>query len=160
MCVSWLIRLCDMTHSYVCHDSSVCMPWRWRRRWGAHKCVCTCSYARHDSCVCVTTHSCVRQRVTQTYSHDSFIYVCHDSFIYVCHDSFLRVWESVCVFVCERVFVYLWEREYLCAAIDGCAWRMCMHACARCACERVCPKMCIRERMCMHVCARCACERI
>jgi len=26
-CVVWLIRMCAMTHSYVCHDSFICEPW-------------------------------------------------------------------------------------------------------------------------------------
>jgi len=26
-CVTWHIRMCAMTHSYVCHDSFVCVTW-------------------------------------------------------------------------------------------------------------------------------------
>jgi len=38
VCVTWLIRMCDMTHSYVCHDSllyhTCAMTHYWR--WNAH----------------------------------------------------------------------------------------------------------------------------
>jgi len=27
ICVPWLIHICAMTHSYVCHDSFICLPW-------------------------------------------------------------------------------------------------------------------------------------
>jgi len=27
ICVTWLIHMCDMTHSYVWHDSFICVTW-------------------------------------------------------------------------------------------------------------------------------------
>ena len=27
MCATWLIHWCDMTYSYVCHDSFICVTW-------------------------------------------------------------------------------------------------------------------------------------
>ena len=47
VCVTWLIRMCDVTHSYVCHDSFVCVTWLIRM------CDMTHSYVCHDSFVCV-----------------------------------------------------------------------------------------------------------
>jgi len=52
-CVTWLIHMCDMTHSHVWHDSfwsvsDACVTWLF------HTCDMTPSYARHDSCVFVT----------------------------------------------------------------------------------------------------------
>ena len=41
--VTWLIHMCDMTHSYVWHDSFVCVTWL------IHMCDMT-----HDSFICVT----------------------------------------------------------------------------------------------------------
>jgi len=37
-----------MTHSYVCHDSFICVPWL------IHMCDTTHSYVWHDSFICVT----------------------------------------------------------------------------------------------------------
>jgi len=47
VCVTWLIRVCDMTHSCVWHDSFVCVTWIIRVCDMTHWCVW------HDSLVCV-----------------------------------------------------------------------------------------------------------
>ena len=60
-CVTWLIDVCDMSHSYVRYVSFI------RVTWHIHMCGVTRSYVRHDSFMCVTwfirmcdmTHSCV-----------------------------------------------------------------------------------------------------
>jgi len=54
------IQRCDMTHSYVWHDSFICMIWL------IHMCDTTHSYAWHDSFICVTwpIHTC---EMTQSY---------------------------------------------------------------------------------------------
>jgi len=75
ICVTWLIHMCDMTHSYVRHDSFICVTWL------IHMCDMTHSYVWHDSFICATW----------------LIYVWHDSFIRVtwlihtCDLSRLRV---------------------------------------------------------------------
>jgi len=56
LCVTWSIRLCDMTHSYlrdvthsyVGHDSFICVTWL------VLMCDMTRSYVWHDSCICWT----------------------------------------------------------------------------------------------------------
>ena len=48
ICVTWLIHTCDMTHSYVCHDSFICVPWL------IHMCEMTHSHVWHDSFIFVT----------------------------------------------------------------------------------------------------------
>jgi len=81
ICETWLIHMCDMTHSYVWHDSFICETWL------IHMCDMTHSYVWHDSFICVTwlihmwdmTHSCVW--------HDSFI--CETWLIHMWHDSFM-----------------------------------------------------------------------
>ena len=63
-CVTWLIHMCDMTHSYVWHDSFIFVTWLihicdmthlyvWpdsfiRVTWLIHTCDMTYSYLRHD----------------------------------------------------------------------------------------------------------------
>ena len=67
-CVTWLIHVCDMTHSYVWHDSFTRVTWRIHMRdmthlyvWhGIHMCDMTHTYLQyvwHDSYMCDMTHS-------------------------------------------------------------------------------------------------------
>jgi len=87
----WLIRTCDMTHAYVCHDSFIRLPWLRVDVDMTH------SQVSHDSFIRVLwlIHTCAM----------THLYVCHDSFSsgpwlvhtcvmthsYVCHDSFICV---------------------------------------------------------------------
>jgi len=48
VCVTWRIRMCDMTHSYVWRDSFICVTWL------IHMCDMTHSYVWHDSFTCMT----------------------------------------------------------------------------------------------------------
>jgi len=95
ICVTWLIHMCDMTHSYVWHDSFICVTWL------IHISDMTHPYGWHDSFICATWPIADHQangRVASRYIwHDSFIsmawlmhmrgvtrlHVWHDSFIYV-----------------------------------------------------------------------------
>ena len=47
MCVTWLIHMRDMTHSYVWRDSFICVPWL------IHTCDMSYSHMWHDSFICV-----------------------------------------------------------------------------------------------------------
>jgi len=93
ICVTWLIHMCDMTHSYVWHDSSNGCSWLYENgsftcvTWLIHMCdmthpmdVVRCmgmthSYVWHDSFVCVTW----------------LIHMCDMTHSYVWHDSFICV---------------------------------------------------------------------
>ena len=48
VCLTLLIHTCDMTHRYVWHDSFICATWF------IHMCDMTHSYVWHDSSICVT----------------------------------------------------------------------------------------------------------
>ena len=69
ICVTWLIHMCDITHSYVWHDSFICVTWL------IHMCDITHAYVWHDSFICVTW----------------LIHMCDMTHSYVWHDSFLCV---------------------------------------------------------------------
>jgi len=75
-CHTWLINMCDMTHSYAWHDSLICVPWViqtylfWCHIWISHVtyewvmscCIsllmsCTWLSCHTWLCVCVTTDS-------------------------------------------------------------------------------------------------------
>jgi len=115
MCVTWLIRTCDMTHSDIWHASFICMTClRTQRRltWPIHMCDMPHSYVWHASFICVTCliHMC---DMPQSYvwhasgrngvSHSPFIcvtclihmcdmthpYLRHNP--YVWHDSLMHV---------------------------------------------------------------------
>jgi len=74
ICVTWLIHMCDMTHSYVWHDSFTCVPCL------IHMCDMTHSYMRHDN-------------------HSD---VWHDSFTCVTWQSFTCVTWRVCILTSLR----------------------------------------------------------
>ena len=74
MCVTWLIRTCDMTHLYVWHDSFICVTWL------IYMCHLTYSGACHDSFICVTW----------------FIHVCHESSICAMTHFISDVEYSIC----------------------------------------------------------------
>jgi len=48
LCVTWLIPVCDMTHSCVWHDAFMCVTWC------IHVCDMTHSCVWHDAFMCVT----------------------------------------------------------------------------------------------------------
>ena len=59
--------MCDMTHSYVWHDSFVCVTWHIRM------CDMTHSYVWHDSLTCVTwlIHMCDTHMTHTWHTHDT-----------------------------------------------------------------------------------------
>ena len=79
MYVTWLIHVCDMTHSCVWHDSFMYVTWLIQICDMTHSCVWHDSfmYVTRLIHVCDMTHSCMW--------HDSFVYTDqphHDSLIY------------------------------------------------------------------------------
>ena len=65
--VTWLIHLCNISHSYVCHDSFICVTWL------IHMCDTTHSDLRHDAFICLSW----------------FIHMCDMNHSYVWHESFI-----------------------------------------------------------------------
>jgi len=94
VCVTWLIHMWDMTHSYVWRDSFICVTRL------IHMCDATHSYVWHDSFICVTW---LIQMCDMTHS-----YVWHDSFIYVTwlihmHDTTHQIWWHD-LYICRHLF--------------------------------------------------------
>jgi len=70
-CVTWLIHMCDTTHPYVWHDSSICVTRL------IHMCDTTDPFVWHDSSICVT-------RLIYMCDGDSRLYICiHATYMYV-----------------------------------------------------------------------------
>ena len=103
ICVTWLIHMCDMTHSYVWHNSFICVTWLIHVAWPIHMCDMTHSYVWHDSFICVTW----------------LIHMCDMTHSYVVHDSFISVpwlihmcgktlsWVAWLIHMCDRT---LWSQ--------------------------------------------------
>jgi len=105
LCVTCVILMCDMTHSYVWHDS-------------IHSC------AWHASLLCVIwlTHMC---NMTHSYAWRDSFFMWHDSFLHVTwlirmsdmthayewHDSFLRV--TCLILTCNMTHSYVWHDSFL-----------------------------------------------
>ena len=105
-------RMCDIslsrTHSYVSHNSFVCVTRLIRM------CHTTHSYVWHDSFVCVTR----------------LIRMCHTTHSYVWHDSFMThtcltyVWASVSfhtplsVYICVAWLCHVWHDSFITHTCD------------------------------------------
>jgi len=83
ICVTWLIRVCDMTHSCVWHDSFICVTSL------IHMCDMTHSYVWHDSFIRVTW----------------LIYMCDTTHSYVWNDSFICVTRLI--YICDTTHSYV-----------------------------------------------------
>jgi len=68
ICVTWLIHMCDMTHSYVKHDSFICVAWL--------------IHVWHDSSMCVPSLIHMRDMTRSNVWHDAF--VCVTWLIHMC----------------------------------------------------------------------------
>jgi len=92
ICVTWLTHMCDMPHSYACHDSLICVAWLF------HLCAMTHSYEWHNPCIYVTwlIHTCA-----MILSH-----TCDMTHSYVCHDSLICV--AWLFHVCAMTHLYEW----------------------------------------------------
>jgi len=100
VCVTWLIHMCDMTHSYFF--------WTWL----IHMCGMTDLHAWHDLRICGTW-------LIHNGCHDSFIGVirlfheCSMTHLYVGHDSFIcATWR---IHMCDMTHSYVWHDSYICA---------------------------------------------
>ena len=76
--------MCDMTHSYVWHDSFICVTWL------NHVCHMTHSYVWRGSFACVTwlNHIC---DMTHSYVHHDPL-ICATWLIHMCHMTHAHVW--------------------------------------------------------------------
>jgi len=106
ICVTWLIHICDMTHSYVQHDSFICVTWL------IHMCAMTHSYVWHDlfTCTAWLIHMC-----NVTYSH-----VCDVTHSYVRHDSFISA--TLLLHMCNVIHSHVQHDTSTCET-----W--CIHMC-------------------------------
>ena len=129
VCETWLIHMCDMTHSNVWHDSrlyicdmtysNVRCKWIFRtctsmstcETWLIHMCNMTHSYVWHDSFIRVTRliHMC---DMTHSYVwHDSFIRVTRLTTLHSWHDLFRGIRDTTCseAFVTRLVQRHSWH---------------------------------------------------
>jgi len=91
ICVTWLVHMCNMTHSHVWHDSFMCVTLAGWSAWCVCGCGCGCGCGcvGYGVCVCVCV-SCAQTHVW----HDSFIcvtwlvHMCDMTRSYVYRDSF------------------------------------------------------------------------
>ena len=97
----WRIPLRSMTHSYVWHDACI------RDTWLIHMCEMTHLYVWHDAFICdMTCRTLVSLEMTHLYvRHDAFI--CLIWRIYMRHASHSYVWHDA--FICVTWLIYMWH---------------------------------------------------
>jgi len=91
--VTWLVPMCDMTHSHVWHDSFPCVAWL------IPMCDMTHSHVWHDSFPCVTW---LISMCDMTHSH-----VWHDSFPCVTWLIFMTPWYMIQILEFNGVFEFV-----------------------------------------------------
>ena len=136
MYVTWLIHTCDMTHSYVWHDSIVYVTWLIQRTadegvrslicvtWLVHTCEMSNPYGCHDSSTCMMwPYERVMSHVWM--SHGTLMDVTW--LLYKLYDSY--AWHASCIRVkCQihmvaMTYPYLW-REYMTESCHTYEWVM------------------------------------
>jgi len=123
ICVTRLIYMCDMTHSYVWPDPFICVTWR------IHMCDITHTYVWHDSFICVTWLIRMCDMTRSYVWHDSFIrvtwliHMCDITHTYVWHDSFICV--TWLIHMCDVTRSYVWHdsctRHVTCMSVQLCS---------------------------------------
>jgi len=106
ICVTWLIHMCDMTHSHVWHDSFIYVTWL------IHMCDMTHSHVWHDSFI-YDTYTCVHR-------------VCAHEFVSMCTwvREYVHMSSWVCAHenprdpnyfhVCDTIHSYVWHDSFIC----------------------------------------------
>jgi len=107
--LSWLMHLCDMTHSYACRDSFMTFvrdsfTW-WRNVTSAGRCVCHNFFIRVAWPIRMYDMTFVRE------SH-SWLIVCVITHSYVCRDSFVLLFRD------SRI----WHIEWNWSSTGRCVW--------------------------------------
>jgi len=106
ICVTWHTQMCDMTHSYVCHDPFI------RAMWPVDTCDRTHWYLWHDSLICVTWLMHMSKTWTTSVKSSCCGNVCDMSHSYVWHDSFVCV--SRPIHMCDMTHSYVWHDSLIC----------------------------------------------
>jgi len=105
--LQWLIHMCDMTHPYAWHDSSICVTWL------IHMRDMTRPYVWHDSSICVTWLIALSRHVT---ADDE---LCDMTRWYVWHDSWICVTWLVDMcdmtqLICDVTHGHMWRDLLIC----------------------------------------------
>ena len=122
ICVTWLIHMCDMTHT--CTTAAYII----RDGWLMHESCHTRLYMRHDSFICVklihicmtwrihmwdVTHSCVTYTSCMPLERGWSRHICNMTHSYVWHDSFISVpWR---IHIYDMTHSYVWHGAFTCA---------------------------------------------
>jgi len=109
VCATWLIHMCDMTHSYVRHDSFTCatlLSHMWRD--------ITYSHVQHDSYIYVT---CLIYTSTWLiHMRDTSMYVLGLLILYACHTYewiMLHVWMRHVTHLNESCCTFQWVMPHI-----------------------------------------------
>ena len=165
-----------MTHSYVCHDSSICLASNKTQRMKI--CDMTHSYVWHDSFTCMlcliykwqVPHSKWWLALLLTSNEIPFVHMCDMTHSYECHDSlmclpqlchmdhdFSRIHNWLCSLAPQKLTLdvtFAKEKEIQTVLMQYVV--MCVCVC-KCVCVCVCVCVCLRVYICMCVCV-CVCE--
>jgi len=125
-----LFHMCDMTLSYVWHDSFICVTWLF------HMCDMTLSYVWHDSFICVTWlfHMCDMTHLPESLMRDLRLVLCGIIHSHVWHVSFPCV--TWLIPMCDMTLSYVWHDSFIyvkwlihmCDVLHSYVWHHSAHA--------------------------------
>jgi len=123
ICVTWLIRMADMTHTYVCHESFMCVTCLVKKFMGVSW---NFLYMGHDSFI----HMC-----NMTHSYDwHYSYICVSWIIHVCDVSHSSMWYDSLMYVrwlthvCDMTHSYMRHDSFTCVVAIHKIWAV-SHVC-------------------------------
>jgi len=111
-CVTWLVHMCDMTHSYVWHDSFIRVTWLIPYMW--HDTFINMNESAQTNLLCHTPVALYAGHMSTIKCVTWLIHVWHDSFIrvtwlipYMWHDTFICV--TWLIYMCYMTHPYMWN---------------------------------------------------
>jgi len=120
MCVIWLVYMCDLTYSYVWHDTFIdwcCFYYFIKNSLVALLEALFARYVWQDSCICVIWLVHVLGVRRSHVGHDSFrsmmwlIHMCDRTCLHVCQDSLTCVTKLV--HMCDTTDSYVWQDSWI-----------------------------------------------
>jgi len=107
--MAWLMHLWAMTHSYMWHDSCICVSWPIYMGQVTHSCVW------HDSCICMTRIIELGRLLAEFILHTASSIICVTWLVCTCdmtHSYVHHMTHSPRIHMCDTNVVLMWRGSF------------------------------------------------